>query len=78
VSLRVVTATTELRTIAGAAPEWDELLGFRRAIFRNQLFAPLASQAALRGGGQQGADAVSTPHPHPPLIPLPDPILVEI
>lgn len=76
VSLRIVTATTDLRTFAGTAPESDELLSFRRDIFVNRLFAPLVGQAALRVGGLQGSDSVSTRHP--PLKPLPDPIPLKI
>ena len=71
-----MTATTDLRTFAGAAPESDELLSFRRDIFINRRFAPLAGQADLRVGGLQGSDSVSTQHP--PLKPLPDPIPLKI
>ena len=71
-----MTATTDLRTFAGAAPESDELLSFCRDIFVNRRFAPLAGQADLRVGGLQGSDSVSTQHP--PLKPLPDPIPLKI
>ncbi len=75
-SLRIVPATTDLRTFAGAAPESDELLSFGRVIFVNRLFTPLAGRANLRLGGLQGSDSVSTQHP--PLKPLPDPIALKI
>ena len=71
-----MTATTDLRTFACAAPESDELLSFCRGIFVNRLFAPLAGQPGLKLGGLQGSDSVSTRHP--PLIPLPDPIPLKI
>jgi len=45
-SSSIVTATADFRTIAGAAPESDELLSFRRDIFVNRLFAPLAGRRA--------------------------------
>lgn len=71
-----MTATADLRTFVGAAPESDKLLSFRRDIFLNRLFALLAGQADLRVGGLQGSDSVSTQHP--PLKPLPDPIPLKI
>ncbi len=71
-----MTATTDLRTFAGAAPESDELLSFCRDIFVNRRFAPLAGQPDLSVGGLQGSDSVSTQHP--PLKPLPDPIPLKI
>ena len=45
---------TDLRTFAVAAPEFDELLSFRRVIFVNRHFAPLAGQADFRVGVLQG------------------------
>jgi len=53
-SLRIVADTTDLRTFAGAAPESDESLSFRRDIFVDRRFAPLAGQADSRVGGLQG------------------------
>ena len=75
-SLRIVTATTDLRTFAGAAPESDELLSFCRDSFVNGLFGPLTGQADLRVGGLLGSDSVSSRNP--PLKPLPDPIPLKI
>jgi len=46
-----VPATTGLRTFAGAAPESDVLLSFRRNISVNRLLAPLAGQEDLSVGG---------------------------
>ena len=71
-----MTVTTDLRTFAVAAPESDELLSFRRDIFVNRRFAPLAGQTVVRVGGHQGSHSVSIGHP--PLKPLPDPIPLKI
>ena len=71
-----MTATTDLRTFAGAAPDSDELLSFCRDSFVNRCFAPLAGQPDLSVGGLQGSDSVSTQHP--PLKPLSDPIPLKI
>jgi len=76
VSPRIVTATADLRTFAGAAPESDLLLSFCRDIFINRIFAPLAGQPDLRVGELQGSDSVSIRHS--PLKPLPDPIPLKI
>ena len=75
-SLRIVTATTNRRTFAVAAPESEALLSFRRDLFVNRLFAPQTGQTVVRVGGHQGSDSVSISHP--PLKPLPDPIPLKI
>ena len=59
-AIRNVPGTPDLRTFAGAAPESDAWLSFCRDIFVNRHFAPRAGQAALRVGGLQGSDSVST------------------
>ena len=71
-----MTDTRVIRTFAGAAPESAEPLSFRRDIFVDRLFAPLAGQADLSVGGLQGSDSVSTRYP--PLKLLPDPIPPKI
>jgi len=55
-----VTVTTAIQTLAGATPESDESLGFRREIFVSRLLAPLAAQADWRVRGLQGSDSVYT------------------
>ena len=75
-SLQIVTAPTDFRTFAGAVPESDELLSFRRDSFVNWFCAPLTGQADLRVGGLQWSDSVSTQYP--PLKSLPDPIPLKI
>ena len=64
------------RTFAGATPESDESLSFRREIRVKRLFAPLAAEADLRVGGSQGYDSVAARAPRNllPAQPPEDPV----